>query len=66
MLIRGGGEDVKNEKVVIDLDSIPEYVRQYLLASFVEAAREYMKQPEMQEKFERWMEEKKAAEKREK
>lgn len=61
MLIEGGGENVAEEKVAVDLDMIPAYVRPYLLSSVVDAVIEYFGQPGVQEKYERWLEARKAA-----
>lgn len=61
MLIEGGGENVTEKKVAVDLDMIPAYVRPYLLSSVVDAVIEYFHQPGVQEKYERWLEAKKAA-----
>lgn len=61
MLIEGGGENVAEEKVSVDLDIIPAYVRPYLLSSVVDAVTEYFGQPGVQEKYERWLEARKAA-----
>jgi hypothetical protein len=51
-----------NQEVHIDIDSIPQYVRPFLLAPIVDAVTEYMKQPGVAEKYEAWLAEKKAAE----
>lgn len=51
----------KPQTVRIDTESIPSYVRQFLLAPIVDATIEYMKQPGVQEKYEAWLAAKKAA-----
>lgn len=60
MLIEGGGENVAEEKVSVDLNLIPAYVRPYLLSSVADAVKEYFGQPGVQEKYERWLEVRKA------
>lgn len=66
MLIEGGGENVAEKKVAVDLEMIPAYVRPYLLSSVVNAVTEYFGQPGVQEKYEQWLKEKEAVGKREK
>lgn len=60
MLIEGGGENVAEEKVPVDLDLIPAYVRPYLRSPVVDAVQEYFGPPGVQEKYERWLEARKA------
>lgn len=50
------------EQVKIDTESIPKYVRPYLLSPIVDAVNAYMKQPGVAEKYEAWLAAKKAAE----
>ena len=42
-------------KVTVDTESIPRYVRPFLLAPIVEAVAEYMKQPGVEEKYQAWL-----------
>lgn len=44
------------DRISVDLDSIPESVRMQLVAAVYEAAKEYIQQPGIREKFERWKE----------
>lgn len=48
--------------VVIDTESIPQYVRPFLLAPIVDAVTEYMKQPGVEEKYQAWLSAKRARE----
>ena len=66
MMIEGGGENVTEKKVAVDLELIPAYVRPYLLSAVADAVTEYFGQPGVQGRYERWLEAKKAADKREK
>ena len=65
-LILEGGEDMEKEKASVDLDLIPAYVRPYLLSAVADAVTEYFGQPGVQERYERWLETKKTADKKEK
>lgn len=51
---------MQDNQIHIDLDSIPESVRMQLVAIAYEAAKEYIQQPGIQEKFERWREQREA------
>lgn len=59
-LIVKGGVQMKEKRVSIDLDSIPESARMQLVATVYEAAKEYIQQPGIREKFERWREQRDA------
>lgn len=50
------------QAVVIDTATIPQYVRPFLLAPFVDFTIELFKQPGMEEKYQAWLATKKAAE----
>ena len=47
---------MQEDLINIELDSIPESVRMQLVAAVYEAAKEYIQQPGIREKFERWKE----------
>lgn len=51
---------MQDNRIHIDLDSIPESVRMQLVAAAYEAAKEYIQQPGIQEKFERWWDQREA------
>ncbi len=51
---------MQDNRIHIDLDSIPESARMQLVALAYEAAKEYIQQPGIQEKFERWREQQEA------
>lgn len=51
-----------SQAVVVDTTRIPQYVRPFLLAPFMDLTVEYMKQPGVEEKFQAWLAAKKAAE----
>ena len=52
----------QTQAVKIDTASIPDQVRPFLLASFVDFTIELMNQPGMEEKYQAWLASKKAAE----
>ena len=47
---------MQEDRIVFDLESIPESERMQLVAIAYEAAKEYLQQPGIQEKYERWRE----------
>lgn len=47
---------MQEDRISVDLDSIPESVKMQLVAAVCEAAKEYIQQPGIREKFERWRE----------
>lgn len=47
---------MQEDRISINLDSIPESARMQLVATVYEAAKEYIQQPGVREKFERWRE----------
>lgn len=47
---------MQEDRIVFDLESIPESKRMQLVAIAYEAAKEYIQQPDIQEKFELWRE----------
>ena len=51
---------MQDNRIHIDLDSIPESVRMQLVSVAYEAAKEYIQQPGIREKFERWREQREA------
>lgn len=51
---------MQEDQIVFDLESIPESERMQLVAIAYEAAKEYMQQPGIQEKFELWREQQEA------
>lgn len=53
---------VPNGEVGIDLDLIPEYVRQDLARATIKAVNEFFAQPGVEEKYQAWLAEQKAAE----
>lgn len=59
-LIVMGGIQMQEDRISVDLDSIPESVRMQLVAAVCEAAKEYIQQPGIREKFERWREQRDA------
>ena len=51
---------MQEDRISINLDSIPESARMQLVATVYEAAKEYIQQPGVREKFERWREQREA------
>ena len=47
---------MQENRIVFDLESIPESKRMQLVAIANEAAKEYLQHPRIQEKYERWRE----------
>lgn len=46
---------MQEDRIAFDLELIPESERMQLVAIAYEAAKEYMKQPGIQEKYEQWL-----------
>ena len=49
----------RTDHVEIDLDQIPDHVRDDLARTVIEMAREYFRQPGIEEKYQAWLKEKK-------